>query len=48
MNGLHHLGFMVTNLDRTIDSDVNVVDEGPLAGWCWVYFRTPTASLWNR
>ncbi len=22
-------------------SDVNVVDEGPLAGWRWVYFADP-------
>jgi catechol 2,3-dioxygenase-like lactoylglutathione lyase family enzyme len=22
-------------------SDVNVVDEGPLAGWRWVYFSDP-------
>ena len=23
------------------NSDVNVVDDGPLAGWRWVYFRDP-------
>jgi len=25
----------------TFYSDVNVVDEGPLAGWRWVYFSDP-------
>jgi hypothetical protein len=25
----------------TFYSDVNVVDDGPLAGWRWVYFSDP-------
>jgi len=25
----------------TFYSDVNVVDEGPLAGWRWCYFSDP-------
>jgi catechol 2,3-dioxygenase-like lactoylglutathione lyase family enzyme len=25
----------------TFNSDVNVIDDGPLAGWRWVYFRDP-------
>jgi catechol 2,3-dioxygenase-like lactoylglutathione lyase family enzyme len=25
----------------TFNSDANVIDDGPLAGWRWVYFRDP-------
>src|SRR5439155_863183 len=43
MKGLHHVGITVKDLDASIRfyNDVNVVDEGVLAGWRWVYFEDP-------
>ena len=41
--GMHHVAFEA-ELERrgvTFYSDVNVVDEGVLAGWRWVYFADP-------
>jgi catechol 2,3-dioxygenase-like lactoylglutathione lyase family enzyme len=50
-HGAAHLAFQVENVEaRKAEleaagveflSDVNVVDEGVLAGWRWVYFRDP-------
>lgn len=49
--GAGHLCFLVDDIHATkaeleskgveFYSDVNVVDEGPLAGWRWVYFADP-------
>jgi catechol 2,3-dioxygenase-like lactoylglutathione lyase family enzyme len=49
--GAQHLAFFVDDAEATkrelegngveFLSDVNVVDEGVLAGWRWVYFRDP-------
>ncbi|HVQ58752.1 MAG TPA: VOC family protein [Solirubrobacterales bacterium] len=49
--GATHLAFHVESAERTkaeleakgveFLSEVNVVDEGVLAGWRWVYFRDP-------
>jgi catechol 2,3-dioxygenase-like lactoylglutathione lyase family enzyme len=49
--GAMHVGFRVDDIVATKTaleskgveflSDVNVVDEGVLAGWRWVYFRDP-------
>jgi catechol 2,3-dioxygenase-like lactoylglutathione lyase family enzyme len=49
--GAAHVCFLVDDVFKTkteleeqgvqFYSDVNVVDEGPLAGWRWVYFSDP-------
>jgi catechol 2,3-dioxygenase-like lactoylglutathione lyase family enzyme len=49
--GASHVGFLVDDIHATVAelkakgieffSDVNVVDEGVLAGWRWVYFPDP-------
>jgi catechol 2,3-dioxygenase-like lactoylglutathione lyase family enzyme len=49
--GASHVGFLVDDIHAkkaeleakgvTFYSDVNVVDEGVLAGWRWVYFDDP-------
>jgi catechol 2,3-dioxygenase-like lactoylglutathione lyase family enzyme len=49
--GAAHVAFHVADINSEYDrlgglgvrfnSAVNVVDEGPLAGWRWVYFRDP-------
>ena len=49
--GASHVGFLVDDIEAkraeleakgiTFFSDVNVVDEGVLAGWRWVYFADP-------
>jgi glyoxylase I family protein len=49
--GAAHVCFKVENIEATkaeleskgvvFYSDVNVVDEGPLAGWRWCYFSDP-------
>ena len=49
--GSHHVAFLVDDIGahkRELEargvrflSDVNVVDEGVLAGWRWAYFRDP-------
>ncbi len=49
--GASHVAFLVDDIDQTkaeleaqgisFLSDVNVVDEGVLAGWRWVYFQDP-------
>jgi len=49
--GASHVAFLVDDIDATKSelegkgisfySDVNVVDEGVLAGWRWVYFEDP-------
>jgi catechol 2,3-dioxygenase-like lactoylglutathione lyase family enzyme len=49
--GASHIGFEVADIFATktaleakgikFNSDVNVVDEGLLAGWRWVYFSDP-------
>lgn len=49
--GAGHLCFLVDDVHATKEeleakgvefyTDVNVVDEGPLAGWRWVYFSDP-------
>jgi glyoxylase I family protein len=49
--GAAHVAFHVTNivaeyerlraLGVRFNSGVNVVDDGPLAGWRWVYFKDP-------
>jgi catechol 2,3-dioxygenase-like lactoylglutathione lyase family enzyme len=49
--GASHVAFFVDDAEATkaeleakgieFFSDVNVVDEGPLAGWRWVYFADP-------
>jgi catechol 2,3-dioxygenase-like lactoylglutathione lyase family enzyme len=49
--GSHHVAFRVDDIEaskRTLEaagvtffSDINVVDEGVLAGWRWVYFADP-------
>lgn len=49
--GASHVAFLVDDIDATIAdlrskgvefySDVNVVDDGVLAGWRWVYFSDP-------
>jgi catechol 2,3-dioxygenase-like lactoylglutathione lyase family enzyme len=49
--GASHVAFLVDDIDEakaeleargiSFFSDVNVVDEGVLAGWRWVYFQDP-------
>jgi len=49
--GASHIAFLVDDIHKTVVdlsskgisffSDVNVVDEGVLAGWRWVYFADP-------
>ena len=49
--GASHVAFLVDDIHETVVdlsskgisffSDVNVVDEGVLAGWRWVYFADP-------
>jgi len=49
--GASHVAFLVDDIHKTVVdlsskgisffSDVNVVDEGVLAGWRWVYFADP-------
>jgi catechol 2,3-dioxygenase-like lactoylglutathione lyase family enzyme len=49
--GAHHVGFRVEDIEAAVReleakgvqffSAVNVVDEGVLAGWRWVYFADP-------
>ena len=49
--GASHVAFLVDDIEakkaeleaKGIDffSEVNVVDDGPLAGWSWVYFADP-------
>jgi catechol 2,3-dioxygenase-like lactoylglutathione lyase family enzyme len=49
--GSHHVGFRVDDIEHTVReleakgvrffSPINVVDEGVLAGWRWVYFADP-------
>jgi catechol 2,3-dioxygenase-like lactoylglutathione lyase family enzyme len=49
--GASHVAFLVDDIEArkaeleaagiTFNSDVNVVDEGVLAGWRWVYFADP-------
>lgn len=49
--GAAHVAFRVPDIRARVaqlaakgvqfNSEVNVVDEGPLAGWRWVYFRDP-------
>ena len=49
--GASHVAFVVDDIQAAVAdlerkgvqfySDVNVVDEGPLAGWRWVYFADP-------
>ncbi len=48
--GAEHVCFLVDNVKarkaeleaKGVEfSDINVVDEGPLAGWRWVYFSDP-------
>src|SRR5436190_6709431 len=49
--GASHVAFLVDDIEATkaeleakgieFDSDVNVVNEGVLAGWRWVYFQDP-------
>ena len=49
--GASHVAFLVDDIEATkaeleakgikFYSDVNVVDEGVLAGWRWVYFEDP-------
>jgi catechol 2,3-dioxygenase-like lactoylglutathione lyase family enzyme len=49
--GASHVAFLVDDIHETVAdlsskgisffSDVNVVDEGVLAGWRWVYFADP-------
>lgn len=49
--GAAHVAFLVPDIRARMaelaargvrfNSDVNVVDDGPLAGWRWVYFRDP-------
>lgn len=52
--GAQHLAFFVDDIEATkaeleakgvkFYSDVNVVDEGVLAGWRWVYFPDPDGN----
>lgn len=52
--GAQHLAFFVDDINATkaeleskgvrFFSDVNVVDEGVLAGWRWVYFADPDGN----
>ena len=52
--GAQHVGFLVEDAAATkaeleakgvrFFSDVNVVDEGVLAGWRWVYFSDPEGN----
>ena len=52
--GAHHVAFKVDDVEAektrlqeegiTFLSDVNVVDEGTLAGWRWVYFTDPDGN----
>jgi catechol 2,3-dioxygenase-like lactoylglutathione lyase family enzyme len=49
--GFMHVAFRVENIEQKVReleaegirflSQVNVVDEGPLAGWKWIYFKDP-------
>jgi catechol 2,3-dioxygenase-like lactoylglutathione lyase family enzyme len=49
--GASHIAFLVENIDAakadleaegvSFFSDVNIVDDGVLAGWRWVYFEDP-------
>jgi catechol 2,3-dioxygenase-like lactoylglutathione lyase family enzyme len=49
--GAGHVAFHVTDINRTyavlkdkgveFNSEPNTVDDGPLAGWRWVYFKDP-------
>jgi catechol 2,3-dioxygenase-like lactoylglutathione lyase family enzyme len=49
--GFMHVAFRVENVEQKVReleaegirflSRVNVVDEGPLAGWKWIYFKDP-------
>ena len=49
--GAHHVAFRVDDIHAKVQalqargieflSDVNVVDEGVLAGWRWIYFTDP-------
>jgi catechol 2,3-dioxygenase-like lactoylglutathione lyase family enzyme len=49
--GAQHVAFLVDDIEATVKemqakgvkfvSPINVVDEGPLAGWRWVYFSDP-------
>jgi catechol 2,3-dioxygenase-like lactoylglutathione lyase family enzyme len=49
--GSHHVGFRVDDIEASVReleargvrffSTINVVDEGVLAGWRWVYFADP-------
>jgi catechol 2,3-dioxygenase-like lactoylglutathione lyase family enzyme len=49
--GAAHIAFRVPDIMARVtelaekgvqfNSDINVVDDGPLAGWRWVYFRDP-------
>jgi catechol 2,3-dioxygenase-like lactoylglutathione lyase family enzyme len=52
--GAQHIAFLVEDIEATkatletkgveFYSDVNVVDEGVLAGWRWVYFGDPDGN----
>jgi catechol 2,3-dioxygenase-like lactoylglutathione lyase family enzyme len=49
--GAQHVAFLVDDIRATVNelegkgiaffSPINVVDEGPLAGWRWIYFSDP-------
>jgi catechol 2,3-dioxygenase-like lactoylglutathione lyase family enzyme len=49
--GAHHVALYVDDIDATMadlrargvtfNSDANDIDEGPLDGWRWVYFKDP-------
>jgi catechol 2,3-dioxygenase-like lactoylglutathione lyase family enzyme len=49
--GFMHVAFQVDNIEQRVTkleaegirflSQVNIVDEGPLAGWKWIYFKDP-------
>ena len=49
--GVAHLAFHVADAAKTMKelqakgvkfvSELNFIDEGPLAGWKWVYFKDP-------
>lgn len=49
--GFMHVAFRVENIEQKVKeleaegilflSQVNIVEEGPLAGWKWIYFKDP-------
>ena len=49
--GFMHVAFEVENIDKEVKalkakrvkflSEINIVEEGPLEGWKWVYFKDP-------